>query len=176
MNISLDSFEKGTYVPRTKLNKSHHKSTGLYSLRLKKGSKLPSRYQKELDKRLTNIIYIGKAEKQSLEKRLGQELLHTSPGTFFRSIGAVLGYRPIAGSLKDALNKKNYKFSASDTLTIIKWLDSNIEILVIPYTGDFSIENRIIAHYSPILNHTHNPNKCAELIADREKCRTIARG
>ena len=43
-----------------------------------------------------NIIYIGIAS-QSLRKRLNQELRAKGHGTFFRSIGAVLGYSPREG-------------------------------------------------------------------------------
>ena len=53
----------------------------------------------------TSIIYLGIAT-TSLKKRLmEQELRHLKPATFFRSLGAVLGYRPEPGSLKYKKNK-----------------------------------------------------------------------
>lgn len=69
--------------------------TGFYCIRLAKGCKLPERYQCHLDKRKRTIIYLGKAEGQTLYKRfLGQEMRAKGHGTFFRNIGAVLGYTP----------------------------------------------------------------------------------
>lgn len=64
-------------------------------------------------------------------ERLGQELNHKKPGTFFRSIGCVLGYLPIKGHLKGKANQNNYKFSQDDTLEIINWLKDNIELSIV---------------------------------------------
>ena len=48
------------------------------------------------------LIYLGKAG-NNLRKRLGEkELCHKRSATFFRSLGAVLGYRPPTGSLTGA--------------------------------------------------------------------------
>ena len=167
-------FDSAVFLPQAHLNRDLLQKTGFYAIRLKDGSSLPIRYQSRLNERRTDIMYIGKAEGQSLSKRLGQELQHTSPGTFFRSIGAVLGMRPIPGSLNDYSNKKNYKFSISDTQEVIDWLSENVEVAIAPFSGHFSIENEIIANYSPLLNHTGNPNKCLELIEDRAECRRVA--
>ena len=57
--------------------------TGFYSIRLSPNSTLPERYQSILLKRPHNLIYIGKAEGQSLFERLQQELRATGPGNFF---------------------------------------------------------------------------------------------
>ncbi len=172
--VNTDLFQSAKYVQQAQLNPEDLEKPGIYSLKLKRGAMLPSRYQQRLDERLTDIIYIGKAQGQSLGKRLSQELQHTSPGSFFRSIGAVLEFRPIKGSLRNVANKKNYKFSDSDTKEIIEWLESNVEVCAVPYSGDFSIEKQIIMKYEPLLNHTGNPRKCRELIEDRKFCRTIA--
>jgi hypothetical protein len=167
-------FDSAVFLPQAHLNRDSLQNTGFYAIRLKDGSSLPIRYQRRLKERRTDIMYIGKAEGQSLSKRLGQELQHTSSGTFFRSIGAVLEKRPKLGSLNDYSNKKNYKFSFSDTQEIIDWLSENVEVAIATFSGHFSIENEIIANYSPLLNHTGNPNKCLELIEDRAECRRIA--
>jgi hypothetical protein len=167
-------FDSADFFSQAHLSRDLLQKTGFYAIRLKGGSSLPIRYQSRLNERQTRIIYIGKAEGQSLSKRLGQELQHSSPGTFFRSIGAVLGKTPIPGSLNDYSNKKNYKFKISDTQEIIDWLSENVDVAIAPFSGDFSIENEIIANYSPLLNHTGNPNKCLELMEDRAECRRIA--
>jgi len=172
----LDPFEQGNFKRTYELDENILDCTGLYCLRLLTNSKLPERYQKRLNERNTRIIYIGKAEGQTLRERLSQELEHTSPGTFFRSIGAVLQFLPIPGHLNGKSNQKNYKFSPKDTGKIIMWLRQNIEVCIVELSGNFGIENDLIAKYTPILNHTGNPNKCQELIEDRAKCRRIAIG
>jgi hypothetical protein len=170
----LDPFEKGGFKRTHELDANILNCTGLYCLQLLPNSQLPERYQKKLNERNTKIIYIGKAEDQTLRDRLSQELEHTSPGTFFRSIGAVLKFLPIKGHLKGKSNQTNYKFTPEDTRKIILWLRQNIEICIVELSGTFEIENDLIRKYTPILNHTGNPNKCQELIEDRAKCRRIA--
>lgn len=171
-----DPFEKGDFRSIMELDRSILKKKGLYSLRLKPNSVLPKRYQTRFDEQGHRIIYIGKAQDQSLGDRLGQELYHKRAGTFFRSIGAVLEKEPIPGHLKGMSNQKNYKFSAEDTNDIINWLKENTEVCIVAHEGDFKVENNFIKKYAPILNHTHNPRKCIELIEDRARCRKIAIG
>lgn len=149
--------------------------TGFYCIRLAKGSQLPQRYQIHLDSRPHSIIYIGKAEGQTLRKRfLGQELRAKGHGTFFRSIGAVLGYLPEKGSLKTAKNKNNYTFKPADESKIIAWINTHLEVNWVAYEGDFSIETHWISNYCPLLNDSHNPKRLDELKTDKAICRTIA--
>lgn len=169
-----DPFENGIFSHIDHLDSRTLNATGIYCFRLKSDSKLPEKYQRILDKKQNRIIYIGKAEGQSLANRLSQEFYHTSPGTFFRSIGAVLQFLPIPQHLKNKSNQKNYKFSPIDTEEIINWLKNNVEISIANHSKDFTIENTLIKKYKPILNHTHNPEKCEELINDRKKCRIFA--
>lgn len=148
---------------------------GFYCIRLREGSQLPERYQKHLRDRDHGIIYLGKAEGQTLRKRLlKQELRAEGHGTFFRSIGAVLGFTPEIGSLLAYKNKNNYKFPTKDEEKIIKWINKNLEVSCLPFSGDFSIENNLIRKHTPLLNATHNPLKLKELIEDKARCREIA--
>lgn len=95
-------------------------NSGLYCIRISDINKLPKPFNTFLADRQHNIIYIGIAT-ESLNKRfLNQELRANGHGTFFRSIGAVLGHRPPKGSLKTKANKRNYKFSPTDEQKIIK--------------------------------------------------------
>jgi hypothetical protein len=177
LNVNVkDPFAKTAFVDFINLSQTTLNKTGLYCIRLKSHSKLPNRYQNILDQRNHRIIYIGKAQGQSLRDRLNQEIYHTSPGTFFRSIGAVLNYTPIPGHLKDKRNQKNYKFSVKDTLSITDWLLNNTEFSIYPVEGDFSIENELIKKYCPLLNDKSNPLRLTELREDRKKCREIAVG
>lgn len=150
-------------------------SSGLYCIRLNENSRLPDRYQNILDDREFKYIYIGKAT-TTLRRRLEEELEHIRPGTFFRSIGCVLGYRPIYGHLRGMVNQNNYRFSQDDKMRIIDWLNDNIEVSIVKYEGDFSIEAELIRKYCPLLNIKHNPNILHELIVDRHECIGIARG
>ena len=149
---------------------------GFYCIRLREQSKLPTRYQTILESRVYKYIYIGKAEK-TIKQRLEQELEHKSPGTFFRSIGCVLGYLPIKGHLIGKVNKDNFKFSKSDTEEIINWLKENIEVNIVAYDDNFDlIEGILIEKYNPLLNINKNPLKLKELAEDRKKCKDIAGG
>ncbi len=154
---------------------SERNTTGLYSLKLKEGSKLPDPFQTILIERDHRIIYFGKAETQTLAKRLGQELYAKGHGTFYRSIGAVLGYLPEASSLVGKKNQNNYKFSAVDNQNIIKWIEKNLEISIFPITEKFEIEKYIISGINPLLNDTHNELSLLELKQLKNKCRGTAR-
>jgi hypothetical protein len=167
-------LQKNRFLRFNELDIEKLQSNGFYFLRIKEKSKLPLKYNNILEKRDNRIIYIGKAENQSLKDRLDQEILHTKPGTFFRSIGCVLVYFPIKGHLKNKCNKYNYKFSKEDTKKITEWLLENIEICILN-TDEFHLEKDLINKYRPLLNQSHNPFKLKELEKDRKKCIEIAR-
>lgn len=175
---STTLFEKlinGTFKKAGDIDHKVPDETGFYCIRLAKGSKLNARYHNHLIKRKHAIIYIGKAENQSLKKRfLGQELRAKGHGTFFRSIGAVLGFLPEKGSLLVAKNKNNYTFTTAEEKKIIAWINEHLEVNWITYKGDFSMEKEWIASCCPLLNDTHNPQKLAELREDKAYCRAVA--
>ncbi len=148
---------------------------GFYAIWLKQGSKLSPRFNEELSKRETHLLYIGRAKDSLLTRLLKQELQHKNPATFFRSLGAVLGYRPMKGSLIGKRNQNNYKFSKHDTNAIILWIDGNLEVNFIESEMINSFEETLIAKYSPILNWTHSQNKFEPLKTSKDECRLIAR-
>jgi hypothetical protein len=150
--------------------------TGMYCIRIKSTSKLPSPFNKILKDRNHNIIYIGIAS-QSLKRRLlGQELRSKGHGTFFRSIGAVLGYLPQKGSLKGRTNQNNYKFSAKDTESIIAWINSNLTVNWITCDSETLLdESGLIKKHLPLLNIKNNPSALNELRILREECKRTAR-
>ena len=149
-------------------------SPGLYCVRIKEISKLPKYFAKQLADRKHNIIYIGIAS-QSLNDRLNQELRAIGHGTFFRSIGAVLGFRPPKGSLVTKANKKNYKFSAPDKEKIIAWINDNLTINWIEDSRNIEpIESKLIAEYQPLINIAKNPFKLQLLLDLRAECVRIA--
>ncbi|MDL2251227.1 hypothetical protein LJC12_00060 [Odoribacter sp. OttesenSCG-928-J03] len=148
---------------------------GLYCIRITDINQLPKPFNTFLTDREHNIIYIGIAT-ESLQKRfLNQELRAKGHGTFFRSIGAVLGYRPPKGSLVAKKNKHNYKFAKVDEQKIIKWINDNLNVNWVDFSGDLeSIETRLIDKYRPLINLAKNPS-ALQLLSDlRKECVQIA--
>jgi hypothetical protein len=150
---------------------------GLYCIRIKDHQLLHAPYNTILKERKHNIIYIGIAS-QSLKKRfLGQELRAKGHGTFFRSIGAVLGFAPEPGSLIDKKNQNNYTFSSDNEKKIIQWMNQNLVVNWVKINQDFnSIENDLIKAYLPLINIAGNPGALKELSDLRDRCKRISRG
>lgn len=148
---------------------------GYYSIWLKEGKKLPSEFDNELKRRGTRLLYLGRAKDSLFTRLLEQELQHKNPATFFRSIGAVLGYRPTKSSLVGKKNQNNYKFSVQDTKAIISWIDENLEVMFVESEMISSFEETMIAKYSPILNWSHSQMKFLPLKILKDECRLIAR-
>jgi hypothetical protein len=175
-NSLTEKLLQGTFKKAGSVDNLVPDHTGFYCIKLVNGSQLPERYQIHLKNRKNAIIYIGKAEGQTLKKRfLGQELRARGHGTFFRSIGAVLGFLPEKGSLLDAKNKNNYTFNPNDEKKIIAWINEHLEVNWVSYSGDFSIEKELIGDHCPLLNDTHNPKKLTQLKEDKAYCRAVAK-
>ncbi|MBI6117953.1 GIY-YIG nuclease family protein [Salegentibacter maritimus] len=148
---------------------------GLYCIRIKKPETLPTSFSAVLKSREHNIIYLGIAS-QSLRKRLNQELRAKGHGTFFRSIGAVLGYTPEAGSLSGMKNQNNYRFAKEDEEKIITWINKNLLVNWVQLEEDLnSFESVLLGEYLPLLNIAGNPGALKEVRKLREHCKKIAR-
>lgn len=148
---------------------------GIYAIRLKIGSILPEPFESLLAPRATRLIYIGKAT--SLKSRmLANELRGRGHGTFFRSMGAVLGYRPLAGSLASRVNKYNFSFVKPDRAAIVDWINANLEIswLELPIEEVRLVEADLITVHTPLLNLDGNHAALMELDELRVLCRRIA--
>lgn len=150
---------------------------GLYCIRISDVRNLPSPFKEYLTERKHNIIYIGIAS-TSLKKRfVNQELRAKGHGTFFRSIGAVPGYMPIESSMADKANKRNYKFSESDVLKIIKWINLNLTVNWIECSDNIEeLETGLIEKYLPLLNLKGNPAALQELKDLRAECVRVGSG
>jgi hypothetical protein len=152
---------------------------GVYAIRLRTEAELPEPFQGLFEVRSTRLIYIGQAAKQTLLKRLlGNELRARGNGTFIRSIGAVLGYRPPFGSLAGRARIQNYRFAPADRVAIVDWTNANLEVswAVLPQTEVHGVEVALIHEYTPLLNIQDNPRSLLELSALRAECRAIAAG
>lgn len=152
-------------------------SSGVYVVKIKNIDKLPPTFGKVLKERKHKILYIG-ISTNSLRKRLwGNELHAKGHGTFFRSLGAILGYLPETGSLLGYRNKRNYKFSTQDSARIIRWIEDNLEINFIVHSENLEkIEESLIVKYVPLLNLDKNPVRLSELVESRRKCEAVANG
>ena len=149
-------------------------SPGLYAIRINDVHELPSPFCEELINRQHDLLYIGIASKSLRERLWKEELNHTSPATFFRSIGAILGFRPEKGSLYGK-KTRNYKFSEEDTETIIAWIKEHILVNFIIINSNLKeIETRFIKENKPIVNIDKNPYKMKALRDLRDECLKIA--
>lgn len=148
---------------------------GLYCVRIRDVNLLDGFFSKVLEERGHNILYIGIAS-QSLRKRfLNQELRANGHGTFFRSVGAMLGFQPEKGSLKDKLNKRNYKFPVAAEKEIIQWINSNLLVNWIELNeGLEELETSLIVNHLPLMNLAKNPKPNKLLAELRSECVRIA--
>jgi len=149
---------------------------GYYAIFIDEPSKLPKPFRDPLVQKGTTLIYIGIATGSLLERLVKQDLLHQKPSTFFRAIGAILGYRPPPGSLAGMKNQHNYRFSVSDTNAIITWIREHLSVNwseTTPAVAEF--EQSLIRKHSPVINTDANPSPVQELAALRYECRIIAR-
>lgn len=147
--------------------------SGIYCIRIKDIQRLPPPCQEALAERKHNILYIGIAT--NLQRRLQQELEAIGHGTFFRSLGAILGFTPPQGSLTGKKNKKNYTFSPDDERKIIQFIRENLLINhVETSTRDEELETRLIGKYQPVINIDKNPGKLPFVQEKRKDCVNIA--
>ena len=146
---------------------------GLYCIKLRKGVRLPAKFGKV---RENGVIYIGQAS-TSLNRRFWkQELNHHGAATFFRSIGAMLGYLPPKGSLAGK-STRNYRFSSEDTEAIRNWIRQSllVNFVVVEPSSIDDIEEALIRKYCPLVNIAKNPAASAELSAARDNCVAYAK-
>ncbi len=150
---------------------------GIYCIRIKNPKALDNVFSNVLAERNHTIMYIGTASKSLQQQFLSEELRAQDHGTFFRSLGAVLGYVPEQGSLVGKENQKNYKFSSENEENIVEWIDENLIINWVSVNVDLSImEEQLINTQLPLLNITGNPGAFNNVRVLRDKCRVIARG
>lgn len=148
---------------------------GLYCIRIRSVEQLPSIYGRHLYERKHNILYIGVATGNLFQRFLNQELRANGHGTFFRSIGAVLGFRPLKGSLAIKKNKRNYRFNVADEEKIIKWINANLLVNWVEFNGNFdAVEKALIRKHLPLFNISGNPQALRELSNCRAECVRIA--
>ena len=150
---------------------------GLYCVRIKDPKALDSVFLNVLTERNHTILYIGHAPKSLRTEFLETELKAKAPGTFFRTMGAVLGYLPERGSLKGESNQNNYTFSPENEQEIVQWIEEHLTVNWVATNTDLkAIEAKLIKEHLPLLNLAGNPGVINNVRALRNKCKAIARG
>lgn len=162
-------------VPASDVDTSALNRTGLYLFRLRPEATLPEPFEAARSARNTDLLYLGKAENATLAKRMvEQELRGRGRGTFIRSIGTVLGYRPATGSLIGKANPNNYVFAKHDLDEIVTWINTNIFVSYVMVDNHIAqIESSLIVEHTPLLNLTDNPLALTGLKNLRAECRQI---
>jgi hypothetical protein len=153
------------------------KCPGLYAIFVSAPSTLPHPFSSRLIEKRTRLLYVGRA-KDSLYARLcEQELQHKSAATFFRGLGAVLGYRPASGSLLGMRNQYNYRFTDEDTAAVIQWIEKHVAVrwMALGVAETVLLESLAIMALQPLFNAKHNPDPSVELATLRRECRRVAR-
>ena len=169
--LTSDSFK-----PAGSIDHVVPQQPGIYAIRVDDRASLPGDFSQLSTQSGHQLLYIGIAS-QSLHKRfLGQELRARGHGTFFRSIGAVLGYRPEVGSLIGKKNTRNYKFSSVDEHEIIAWINRSLSVnwIEFPTEALHQAETALITEHRPLLNIAGNPAALTQLSALRAECVRIA--
>ena len=127
---------------------------------------LPEPFRSILAKRThQTLIYIGQASKSLYKRVWEEECLHKSPGTFFRSVGVMLGYVSPSGG-------KNFEFQKADKEAITKWILRHLSVAwntTIDGAAIGSAEKALIGRMCPLLNITHNPQRLPLLLELRAR-------
>ena len=143
---------------------------GLYAVFADDPISLPHSFRENLATRDgSGLLYIGQASISLLDRVWNQECHHKKPGTFFRSIGVMLGYVAVVGGA-------NYKFSASDKAKITAWILNKLSIswTELPTDALDCSEKDLIRKMCPILNYTHNPRSFPHLAELRAISRKVS--
>lgn len=151
--------------------------TGFYAIFIDDASAVPEPFCDVLRQRETDLIYVGIATTSLATRLLRQDLRQQGHSTFFRSLGAVLDYRPVPGSLAAMKRKQNYVFAPDDKAALRLWVEQHLSVRVVEEVSPSSAdEQQAIAELCPLLNLRHNPQKLHELELLRSECRRIASG
>lgn len=148
---------------------------GLYAVRIRDIEQLPEPYVSIAEERESDLLYIGIARRSLRTRLLDQELRARGHGSLFRSLGALLGYRPARGSLLDQANQRNFVFTAEDEARIIEWINANLIVNWLPVASEHrELEEALVEEFLPLLNLAGNPASLPELSQARAECLTFA--
>ncbi|MEO6041978.1 MAG: GIY-YIG nuclease family protein [Croceibacterium sp.] len=143
-------------------------SPGKYAFFVEDLAHLPETFARDAHSRPDpRLIYIGKADVSLKQRVWWEECQHRRPGTFFRSVGAMLGFKSPSGG-------RNYEFKPGDKQLVIEWIARNLRVAwkegQFP-SSHFDSEQALIRNFTPLLNLQGNPRKFEELSKLRAICR-----
>lgn len=134
------------------------RAPGLYAVFIDDPGCLPDPFE-EIAATRTNphLLYVGQASGSLYQRVWVEELQHRSPGTFFRSIGVMLGYiSPKGGRI--------FAFAPRDKCAISAWIAEHLAVAWTVAVRYMNAEERgAILRHCPLLNITHNPKRIAQL-------------
>lgn len=173
--IAFLSLEKDALRVQSAILKVDRKP-GLYSIFVDDATSLPDPFRSLLISSGNRLLYIGRVRDSLYQRLIEEELRHRRAATFFRGIGAVLGFLPLSGSLRENKNKKNYRFSSEDSAKIIAWNERHLRVrwLGLDVEQLLGVEPVVIRTLRPLMNTVHNPNRRPELADLRAECRRVA--
>jgi hypothetical protein len=155
-------------VPCSQLQARIPHSPGKYAFFVDTPDSLPEIFRAEARTRRTpSLLYIGKADVSLFVRVWEQECQHLRPGTFFRSIGAMLGYRSPNGG-------KNYEFASADKARIVTWIMDHLQVSwdCRSQVGSHRDgERELIKQFAPLMNIQSNPRPFNPLKTLRALCR-----
>lgn len=128
-------------------------TSGLYAFYLNADTPLHPAFREKLSAcPHPSRLYIGKASSNLHARIWEQECQHRRPGTFFRSVGVMLGHVSPTGG-------RNFRFSTNDHQATIAWIRDSLSVawLTMPPAGIGHIETQLIHRHMPLLNIQHNP-------------------
>ena len=148
---------------------------GLYCIMMKSGeADFQPPFADMFRQRRDPLLYIGKARgKGGLRRRLfDNELRNRGAGTFFRSLGVVLGHSERVRPLRAGRN-----FSFENAEEIARWIRTHLRVSwsVVPDGALDAEEKTLIRRYGPMLNIQHNPHRIEVLKEGRADCVRRAR-
>jgi hypothetical protein len=151
---------------------------GVYAVWAKDLDDLPEPFRTAARERATRLLFIGSATGRSLRRRMvHDELEGRGHGTFFRSIGVVLGYRPLVGSLVGSANHLDFGFETEDVIAITDWLRRHVEVSWVEVEdAPEDVAAGLIHEYTPLLNLRGNPEALPQLKELRKVAVMIAGG
>lgn len=179
---------KRELIPLSRAKDDVTSTAGFYAIYIVSTEFLPDLFKEELEKRnedceFKNLLYLGKANKtnaRNLRIRLVKEALMGGTHTFFRGLGAILGYKPPFGQLRNKSNNINYRFSSDDKRKIVEYIEQHIHIrwyesCVSSHVLD-DLETNLIERLMPLMNIDKSPSPFQPFTDLRDRCIQRARG
>lgn len=142
-------------IPAAAVEQQLPRSSGVYAI-FGDAKALPPPFRAALNTRPhPDLIYVGQASASLWQRVWNEEFHHKRPGTFFRSVGVMLGYVSPTGG-------RNFRFAPSDREAVTSWILTHLSIAWNSTMADDQItdfERHLIENSMPLLNIQGNPAK-----------------